>query len=64
MDESAFAMWVIGEEPSLCAPALAVEAAVADGLGDVRRLYGVAAIEVGNGAGNLQDAAICTGGKL
>ena len=64
MGESAFAMWIIGKSRSLCSPALAVEAAVADGFGDVGGLYGVAAIEVGNGAGHLEDAVVGTGREV
>ena len=45
---------------SLC-PAAAVEVAVADGFGEVFGLDVFAAIEVGYGAGNLEDAVVGTG---
>ena len=46
--------------PSFC-PVTTVEIAVADGLGNVHGLDLFRASKVGNGAGDLQDAAVGTG---
>lgn len=45
------------------APALAVEAAVLNGLGDVLRADAGLAVEVGDGAGELDDAVVGAGGE-
>ena len=45
-------------------PVATVEVSVADGFGDVDRLHFLRTGEVGDGAGNLEDAAIGTGGEL
>ena len=45
-------------------PRLSVEAAVTYGFGDVLTLYAVAAGEVGDGAGDLDDALVGTGGEV
>ena len=39
------------------------ETPVLDGLGDMRRTDFVAAGEIGDGAGDLQDAVVCSGGE-
>ena len=49
--------------PPLC-PVASVEASIADGLGDVVGLDVRGVVEVGDGAGDFQDAAIGTGGEL
>ena len=45
-------------------PIASVKVSVSYGLCYMVALYGFCPLKVGNGAGNLQDAAICTGGKL
>ena len=54
---------IIYLQPTFC-PVTAVEVAIADGLGDVVGLDALAAFEVGDGAGDLEDAAVGTGRVL
>ena len=48
---------------SFC-PVATIEVSVADSFCDMVTLYGFCPLEVGNGTGNFQDAAVGTGGKL
>ena len=48
---------------SLC-PIASIQVSISDGLGNMYRIYPLAACKVGNGTGNLQDAAIGTGGEF
>ena len=45
-------------------PVASIEASIADGLGDVVGLDVRGVVEVGDGAGDFQDAAIGAGGEL
>ena len=47
----------------LLRPVASVEVAVVDGFGDVVGLNLLASFKVGDGAGNFQDAAVCSGGE-
>ena len=45
-------------------PIAPIQITIADGFGDVVALHFLAAFEVGDGAGNFQDAAVGTGGEF
>ena len=49
---------------ALSRPVLAVQVAVADGFGQVGGLDGLAAVEVGNGAGYLEDTVVGAGREV
>ena len=48
---------------SLC-PVASIEVAIADGFGDVNGLHFLRTFKVGNGAGDLEDAAVGAGGEF
>ena len=53
---------ISSSHPPLC-PVASVEVAIVDGFGDVVGLNLLASFKVGDGAGNFQDAAVCSGGE-
>ena len=55
-------LFISSSYPSL-RPVASVEVAVVDGFGDVVGLNLLASFKVGDGAGNLQDAAVGSGGE-
>ena len=50
--------------PSSFRPVASIKVAVTYGFGNMVALYAFTSIQVGNGAGNLQDTAVGAGGKL
>ena len=57
-------MFCLKRNDALSRPVLAVQVAVADGFGQVGGLDGLAAVEIGNGAGYFQDVVIGTGREV
>jgi len=48
----------------LACPVLSVEVTVTDGLGQVRRLYGWASFQIGNGTGYFEYAVVGAGRQV